>query len=306
MHEEIGDADDIGMTAMSILHDRLGFAFRSQTTTFPTALKKQWTLSKAMRVIGDGKRRPTFTVPVGAEVAAIQFIMHLDAVGHPDNSFTDIPASLCDIYSENPDYIANIRSSIRVQIVKAEGCPMYVLHHRDEECPPWLLAVTDSVTALQAVRSNPNSIHEIVLRFIRSRTSFRTLKKSRATVVAQTTDAGHKRPRTPRRRIGLGERPIGHRPNISDYAAYEGARAQLLVDQRIARAAIKRGGILSRLVGNSVDDCDILDGPSMFVNDLPLQVYLNEDGNKITYIDDDISEQEISVLVGLYSIRPGK
>lgn len=108
------------------------------------------------------------------------------------------------------------------------------------------------------------------------------------------------------RRIGLGKRPTGHKLDKADFVVYELKRNRLLENQRIARAAIKRGGILSRLVHDLVDDSHILSGPSSEALDHPFKTSLIISGKSVTYYDDDISEEESSVLVGLYSIKSGK
>ena len=106
------------------------------------------------------------------------------------------------------------------------------------------------------------------------------------------------------RRFGLGERPVGHEPDKADYIAYTGEKSRLLLNPRIARAAVKRGGILSRLVDSLVEERDILDGPSVSAEECLFSATLFSDDKEIYFIDDDITDEESSVLVGLCQIRP--
>ena len=293
--------EEVGRDASLLLTRRFGFSFEPGTK-FETVAKKQWTFMKAMRVVGDAKERGHFHIEDGLQAAAIQFVMHLDSVGHPETSTRDIPPPLCDLYPLNYRCITRIGSRVSIRTVDVGGTHLYIIHHAFDTSRPWLLAVHDPLTALQALRTEPWSLAEFALLLLRSRTAFRTLSKVQSLPPARfrTKDRSH----TPRRH-GLGERPPGHILDQSDYVAYISERTRLLENERILRAAVKRGGILSRLVGDNIDECQIIDGPSRNAAENPFEVTVDIDGKPEKYIDDNISEEEIATLVGLYSIRTG-
>lgn len=293
---------EIGLDAMQFLCKRLGFSYR-RGSNFESVRRCQWSLVKAMRVIGDSKDKKSFIVEDGLEAAAIQFIMHLNSVGHSDSPTSQIPSSLCDLYESNACALKHVKSAVSIQTACSPDGPLYVVHHDQDKDRQWLLAVSDPCTALQAIRSDPPTLNEFVLGLIYSRTPFRTLRRVGAPDSLVKPDVTNTRRR---RRIGLGKRPTGHKLDKADFVVYELERNRLLENQRIARAAIKRGGILSRLVHDLVDDSHILSGPSSEALEHPFKTSLIISGKSVTYYDDDISEEESSVLVGLYSIKAGK
>lgn len=301
--EEPSPSLNIHSDALKILAQRFGFAFE-RGSAYATVAKRQWSLSKTLVILGN--RKGCETLPYereGLESSIIHFVMHLAAIGHPDAKSVDIPSGLCDLYVENPCYIARVRSPIRVQTVDAGGTPLYMLHHLQDNDLEWTLAVTDPCTALMAVRLDPPSIAELAIELIHSRTPFLTLRRAGSDNVLGTSrpSSRHKQ-----RRFGLGERPPGHKLDKSDYIVYEAERMRLLENRRIARAAVKRGGILSRLVSELIDDCEVLDGPSSSALELPFKITVEMNGEQISYFDDSLSDEEISLLVGLYSIKSGR
>lgn len=153
-----------------------------------------------------------------------------------------------------------------------------------------------------AIRSNPSTITEFVIGLIHSRSQFFTLRRID---MAGESETCLRPPKHVRRRFGLGERPPGHKLDKSDYVVYEAERVRLLRNQRIARAAVKRGGILSRLVSEFVDECEILSGPSSLAAEYSYKVTVKMNGKQVTYFDDNVSAEEISLLVGLHSIKLG-
>lgn len=301
--EEPSPSPNIHSDALKLLTERFGFAFE-RGSAYATVAKRQWSLSKTLVILGDRKGCEMLPYECeGLESSIIHFVMHLAAIGHPDAKSVDVPSGLCDLYVENPCYIARVRSSIRIQTVDAGGIPLYMLHHLQDNDLNWTLAVSDPCTALMAIRLDLPSITEFAITLIHSRTPFLTLRKADTGNVLGTSmpSSRHKQ-----RRFGLGERPPGHKLDKSDYIVYEAERIRLLENKRIARAAVKRGGILSRLVSESVDDCEILDGPSSSALELPFKITIGTNGEQVSYFDDSLSDEEISLLVGLYSIKSGR
>ena len=290
------------LDVLDLLSGRFGFAYTRGRSYIPLP-KPQWSLSKSLRLLGDCKGKPTFFLPEGLEAPAIQFVMHLSAVGHPDSPTSTVPGILCDLSPYNKRYLGGVISSVTIHTAKARGYFLYILIHRNSDENAWALGVTDPCVALLAIRSNPFNLRDFATYLIQTRTPFYTLRRShqlncRSVMISEERRVG--------RRFGLGERPIGHNPDRSDYIAYTGEKSRLLLNPRIARAAVKRGGILSRLVDSLVEERDVLDGPSVSADECPFSALLCVDGQEIVYIDDDITEEESSVLVGLYRIKPGE
>lgn len=155
------------------------------------------------------------------------------------------------------------------------------------------------------MRLKSSSIVELTREFIKCRTPFFTFKVSGEDREGGNLGLPGFRNYTGNR-IGLGERPLGHVLDNADYVAYEAVQKRLLNNQRIARAVIKRGLILSRLASSLVDKEDVFDGPSGLASDHPVQIKVTKNGCSLTYYDDGISEEEIATFVGLYSIQGSK
>lgn len=291
----------IGRDILLFLSQRFGFAY-DRTVTYLPSSKAQWSLAKTMSIVGDSKSERTLRLPEGLEASAIQFLMHLATIGHPDASVTDIPPALCDLYQENKSYLAQIQSFVSIQTVNAGGMPLYLLRHSQDDDREWILAVADPCVALSAIRSDPPTITDFAIGLIRARTPFLTLRRSTSQNLMGTSRPVSKHKQ---RRLGLGERPPGHKLDKFDYIVYEAERVRLLKNPRIARAAVKHGGILSRLVYDLIDECDILNGPSSSALEYPFNVTTTFNGEEVTFYDDSLSDEEISLLVGLYSIKPG-
>ena len=281
---------------------RFGFAY-DKNSTYSTSMKKPMKMQKALRIIGDRIADSAFVMREGYEASFVQFVMSLDDIGHPDIDNASIPEVLCDLHPGNSRSLQNTASSIYIQEVFTSERPLFFIHHKSEKPTGWQLAVVDPCTALQAVRLNPSSISELTREFVHSRTPFLTLKYDSSSPHSDSDSHAPLKPTTHvPMRFGLGERPPGHKLDKEDFVAYEGVRDRLLGNERIARAAIKRGGLLSRLASTVVDEYDVLDGPSLLALENPLRYTIEVEGEKRHMIDDGLTVEEIAILVGLYSI----
>lgn len=295
-----------GLDAYLSLSTRNGFSY-TLGEKYVSISKAPTKLEKAIRIVGgrfvQQESEPS-TIPSGMEASFIQYTMFLDAIGRTteEGSELEVPPAICDLYPENRRYLGKLPSPIRIRPVQAENKILYFLDHELDECLAWQLAVTDPCAALHAVRLKSSSIVELTREFIKCRTPFFTFKISGEDREGGNLSLPGLRNYTGNR-IGLGERPLGHVLDNADYVAYEAVRKRLLNNQRIARAAIKRGLILSRLASGLVDEEDILDGPSALASDHPVQIKVTKNGCSLTYYDDGISEEEIATFVGLYSIQ---
>lgn len=299
---ETGEISEIGSDTYRLLSIRFGFSY-DQGAKYNSMSKPPLRLAKVIRITG-GNSLHSSSPPaaVGMEASIIQFVMFLDAIGHPSSSGVEVPSALYDLHLGNHRFLGNMPSAIRIRAMQTEDKLLYFLDHELDEGPGWKLAVADPCTALQAQRMKPSSMSDLTHVLIRSRTPFFTFKP--ASVVIKGSSGPFQR-RYVEKRIGLGLRPDGHTFDKTDYVAYEYVKERLLKNKRIARAVIKRGGILSRLASGLVDETDILDGPST-IHEEDIQIKFKVDGSFLTYFDDGLSEEEQSTFVGLYSIHKGR
>ena len=303
---DIPDEGGLGFDAFSLMSIRFGFSFASGTLYWASQ-KKPLKLEKALKIIGDSHRAPLLNFPTGLEAGFVQYVMQLVELGQDSTNSITVSDALCDMLSSNHRFLAHFTSTIRAKRAFVEDKPLYFLDHMHDTDRDWHLAVWDPCAALQALRSNPASLNELVTSLVESRTPFLTLRELREAHVGPQQNT-FKRTKSgmfwASTRLGLGIRPPGHVLGISDYKAYEITRNRLLENKRVARAAIKRGGILSRLTTTTVDGLVVLDGPSREDTPKDDRVVLNvliDDNLRIMY-DDNISEQELTTVVGLYNI----
>lgn len=289
--------------AFDLVSVRFGYAYCTGSK-YETYAKTPIKLNKALRIIGDGFDQPLYTMTDGAEASFIQYIMYLDAIGHPNIDLAEVPSALCDLYPDNPSFLGNQSSTVLVQRAVHSNMTLYIIRHRyDHTALGWELAVKDPCTALQCVRSRPTSMMEVVRELIDSKTAFYTLKP---VPEVSTKDQGRVLPKYETfvgNRIGLGARTFSDVLDLTDYIAYEAVKMKLLEDKRIARAVVKRGGIISRLATGLVDEYDVLDGPDWKVDGKSVRITIEVDGEKREYFDDDISVEELATFVGLYSFE---
>lgn len=298
----VSDMEDLSGDAFELVTTRFGFSY-SPGITYESCSTPPIKLQKALRIFGDGFHNPVYSMRKGAEASFIQFVMHLDSVGHPDNDVTEIPIALCDTYADNPQFVGNRQSTVIVTHVSDMDSGLYVIRHRTSVVHDWVLAVKDQCTALQCIRSNPVSLEELVREFIHKRIAFFTFKSADITVNERTTGLRKRSKAYIANRTGLGPRPEGHVLDLTDYIAYEGIKQRLLQNGRIARAVVKRGGILARLASGLVDEYQVLDGPEFEQEGWYTRVTMTIDGHTREYFDDDLTEEEIASVVGLYSFQ---
>lgn len=294
---------DLGGNAMDAFHlisNRYGYSYLAGTK-YETYPKTPMTLHKALRVIGDEFETSVYTMEVGAEASFIQYIMYLNGFGHPDIDQTEVPSALCDLYPENPSYLGKRTSTVTIERVVYMSTTLYIIRHRNANDSDWLLAVKDPCTALQCMRSCPNSLTELVRELMNSKTAFYTLKPMDGTKPYTRGRAFGESMDFRGNRTGLGTRPPEHILDLTDYIAYEAVKAKLVQDKRIARAAIKRGGIIARLASGLVDEYDVLDGPTWDTDGRYLHITLTSNGEMREYFDDDMSLEELATFVGLYN-----
>ena len=90
----------------------------------------------------------------------------------------------------------------------------------------------------------------------------------------------------------------------ADYIAYEEVRDHFLrANPRVGRAALLAGGILWRLAIESVEQGLVLDGLDTLSSALGITFALRDNADNV-FVDDDLTADEIHVIVGTYIREP--
>jgi hypothetical protein len=156
--------------------------------------------------------------------------------------------------------------------------------------PRYRLAVQSAAVALQCLREEWGPrLEDIISHLLRMGMAFTTLVPG---------PAPNPRAFVPRRCEGLGARKSGYKPDAVDYAEYEYLRRRFCNSERHARAGLMKGGIVWRLVKESLPVEDVLDGPTSDVVDHGCAL-VQSDG---ALWDDDLSEEELALICGVYKV----
>ncbi|KAJ7343292.1 hypothetical protein DFH08DRAFT_222327 [Mycena albidolilacea] len=102
---------------------------------------------------------------------------------------------------------------------------------------------------------------------------------------------------------GLGYRPVGYKPALPDFEAYETLRRHFFLSPR-GRAALFAGGIIGRLARMEVHEARACLGPSSEVFSTGVRLW---DGrSSMAYWDDALTDEEIDLICGVYEIATGR
>lgn len=108
----------------------------------------------------------------------------------------------------------------------------------------------------------------------------------------------------PRPQIRLITRPVNYNFTVQDYQAYEDSRDYLLrCNPHVGRAALMAGGITWRLAIESLMPGIVLDGPDDIALVRGVGFRLQDRTNNV-YVDDNLSHDEVRIIVGMYVRSP--
>lgn len=160
--------------------------------------------------------------------------------------------------------------------------------------PLWDLVVPDAITGVECLRRSHSSISKAgLMRFF--------AETGRPFSTRMSIHPPPMTPRSGRYRGYLtpapGERHATYVPDVLDYQGYERDRSAFLLSHR-ASAAIKEGGIVWRLAIEHLRFNELLEGPV----DLPLAMYECFDGESVGGWDDQLMEDELDLMCGVYRI----
>ncbi|KJA12801.1 hypothetical protein HYPSUDRAFT_103267, partial [Hypholoma sublateritium FD-334 SS-4] len=92
----------------------------------------------------------------------------------------------------------------------------------------------------------------------------------------------------------------------SDYASYCLERDELLRNPRVARQALKRGGIIWRLATDVASFHDVLGGPSVIATLQHCGTAFSDASAGPLWIDDVLDPTEEDILSGVYYVYTGR
>jgi hypothetical protein len=226
-------------------------------------------------------------VPNGHRNPIRDFVSALITVGHA-------PGSLWDISASSPHHLGNISDAlVRITpLVVAGEVVLYFIDPEHRRTTPFRLAVPHATSALQCLRERWGpDIEDIIRHFLSLGIPFTT--RVPGPPLGPTAKSLHQF-------VGLGYRPQNYKPDLVDYAAYETARLAFCKSERHARAALPKGGIVWRLVQECLHPGDVLTGPTAnFDHGHSIT------SNGQTLWDDDLSEDELDLICGVYLVSTG-
>lgn len=207
-------------------------------------------------------------------------------------------AALHDLHTDCPNPPLQFSAStVRVKSLLVRNGPdgdppktMYSVSHTDRNAT-WILLVADASTALECARHYfDTSIFDVARYLLLRGSPFATAIKAGSSFVSQHSSL----------KDALGRRDAVYTPNAADYAEYETKRDAFLGQAR-GRAAQLKGGIIWRLSKHAVGHDKVLVGPSDEVADNARVFSVGSD----TYVDDDLSEDEMDLICGVYKVVTG-
>jgi hypothetical protein len=206
-----------------------------------------------------------------------------------------IPSSLWDLNQHNHRYLSSRRDLV-ISIREKDTDQGIVYLLTTNQLPPernvqWTIVLEDAATALECVRRRwgPHFIDVANELYTRG-------------YPFSTRLVGPQPLTTPRPAINiLGYRPKGYNPLPCDYAAYEALRDSFLATPR-ARAALLKGGIVWRLAKEVVPEVTVVNGPSS-ESLLTGRAFRCDE----QYLwDDELTEEELNLICGVYKVQTGK
>ncbi len=201
------------------------------------------------------------------------------------------PNTLFDLATGNPQSLNQCR---RLKFLRQLSGGMYLFDFREEATVKWKLCVDDVCLALMIVRMEERLCdYDIARALLDQGTRFFTLLHSSHFKEEMPLPKG-----IPRLRLN------NYNFTVADYESYCYERDNILGNHRVAREALKRGGILWRLAVENSTFQDVLAGPSTVATLQHCCTSLIIDSEN-AWIDDTLSIHEMEVISGVYHVYIG-
>lgn len=285
---------------LQCLHDRYGFVWTGSVGN--QVSDKSFTIQRAKSIFSDSQS----SVASHLEVVILAF---LSAFLQYQASQSPPPAQIWDLSSSNSCSLVRKAFNLSWTIINCEASTplsnaqprtLYLVKPLTRSIPDatkWLLATKDAPTALQCLRCGWGpTLEHVVRHFVEGGFPFNTLHP------VPSQNLGTLRYTPP---ISLGYRDPGYRPSPVDYAIYEQLRDASLTPS-VARAALKRGGILWRLARERYTNVEeaseiVLETPDP-AESLAAQRFVTQSSCSF---DDHLTSEAELLICGVYRVRIG-
>ncbi|KAG6836765.1 hypothetical protein H0H93_003684 [Arthromyces matolae] len=205
----------------------------------------------------------------------------------------DMPSTLYDLAAQtlNQDKLLQVRSE------DIEGVTHFFIRSRGSQDVSWEVELTNPVAVVEIFRRQCGfNLFGLVQQLLDRGIPFRTC----ITSPLKPSDLKTHLSLPPGFTTGLGYRPPGYQPDATDYAAYVQRRDEVLRGPR-GRVALLQGGLISRLARGVVQYQHVFDGPT---HDVCSTGKMHR-GKNVEYWDDDLTEDEILIICGVYQADTG-
>ncbi|KAF9034395.1 hypothetical protein BJ165DRAFT_679512 [Panaeolus papilionaceus] len=207
-----------------------------------------------------------------------------------------LDADLDDLSPHNRYYLAGLYPFRNCIVRLADN--LYIIHKPTSASTDWLLGVRSTTTVLLIARliiQNPNhTLLTIARTLLEMGVPFHTLLRYPDSVFRQRL---HSVPESEEHFTY----PLGTKFTGKDYQNYKLLAEQLLC-RPFGRAALMRGGILSRIAQQYLTFDGAVDGPSSEVRVHYQGQVFETERPEYKYTDDDLTEREESILIGTYYV----
>ncbi|KAG6847580.1 hypothetical protein H0H93_007274, partial [Arthromyces matolae] len=269
---------------------------RSISSPPPAVDSKKTNWSSCLEYLGNGRwladqldpliAPPAFKPSTNIQQSICTFFEKLLA----SQKIDDIPDVLYDL-QDTENQLLQDNPAIDLRSETIEGIKHFFIRPHEPGGVLWEVKLTSAATVLEILRRQWGSsnffelVHELLDRGI----SFQTCIKGPAKPP----------PPPPQFQVsGLGYRPKDYKPDELDYLAYVFHRDNFLRTPR-GRAALLKGGIISRLARDVIEYQHVLDGPTCNVFSTGTMLPSH---SGVGYWDDTLNEHEIYLICGVYKV----
>ncbi|KAJ7085096.1 hypothetical protein C8R44DRAFT_651312 [Mycena epipterygia] len=264
---------------------RFGF---TQPTSPRASYKNPLKIDLSLKSLGDDKWP-------GLETPEYRHLPTLLAYLEGAQSIHDIPSELLDLRQQGAEISLMSNWTVVVRRERLDGKIYYVLAPKTSlpvEFPLYIL-LPSAVTTVQVLRMRCFNPREIIFHLLKHGVEFRLCFRD---------DVGIAPEPLLDRFTGLGYRHVGYKPSLIDHGVYEMLRERFLGSTR-GRAALFAGGIVGRLARLIVDEDLACLGPSHEVFMTGIRLWDGQSSE--AYWDDELTDQDIDLICGVYEIATG-
>lgn len=198
-----------------------------------------------------------------------------------------------EMYDLTTSNIFSIKRSTRLSYMHKLPGDIFIFNFKDRATSSWSIGLTNVIDALLVLRLDSQlNDYQIAYELLNRGVRFLTLLRLPSFPMAPVPIS------IPRIRLS------SYLFTKGDYSAYCQEREEMLRNPRIARGALKRGGILWRLAMGTASFHDVLSGPSGSVM-LRHQCMCLNPTEQLMWVDDSLDITEMDIICGVYHVFTG-